>query len=574
MPNRLDELAQPFRATYLDHAQIEQQLNAWTAAFPSIIRTEVAGVTTEGRKIHVAVIGPQPDRLRPSVWIDANMHASELCGTSVALAIAEDFLRLHLGDATVWDLPEATLEGLKDVLVYVMPRMSPDGAERILKSGRWVRSLPLNDRDGQAAPQWVHGDMDGDGLALTMRVADPAGEYVDLEGCDGALRPRRVEDVGPFYKLFPEGHIAGFDGLTIPDPHGYSDNSTDLNRNFPVDWQPEPNQPGAGRHALSAPESAAVVRYTANHPEIFAWLNLHCFGGVVIRPLGDGPDTDMHPDELALYKQLEQWNTDFVGYPTVSGYEEFTYAPGKPLKGDIVAWAYKARGAFAWVVELWDLFAQIGMERPKRFVDLYTQLDGDHLTKLWQLDRAENGSQLFKPWVDVDHPQLGPVQVGGFDPRVGMWNPPLPRINGICVGLSRVMARVAAMAPRLVVSSRLAESGDTTTVGLVVENLGYLPTYVLASKRELNVNEPLFVELTGVSDGLTVLAPQAIQLEVGHLEGWGRGRFHGAQSLIFPRGRGTSNRHASQWVTQGQGTLTFRIGSCRTGWQTHAVSIG
>ena len=62
------------------------------------------------------------------------MHASELCGSSVALAIAEEIIRAHLvGSGPVLDLPAHLGDLLRDdLLVYVLPRMSPDGAERTL----------------------------------------------------------------------------------------------------------------------------------------------------------------------------------------------------------------------------------------------------------------------------------------------------------------------------------------------------------------------------------------------------------------------------------------------------------
>ena len=36
-------------------------------------------------------------------------------------------------------------------------------------------------------------------------------------------------------------------------------------------------------------------------------------------------------------------------------------APETPLKGDLTDYAYHQRGALAYVIELWDIFKQIGM---------------------------------------------------------------------------------------------------------------------------------------------------------------------------------------------------------------------
>src|SRR6185436_2659405 len=116
-----------FRAAYLDYAALTAQLQAWATAYPTLVRLERLGTTPEGRAQWLVVIGPEPERIRPAVWVDGNMHASELAGSNVALALAEDMLRLHL-EGTVHDLPQVIADRLREVLFYVLPRMSPDGA--------------------------------------------------------------------------------------------------------------------------------------------------------------------------------------------------------------------------------------------------------------------------------------------------------------------------------------------------------------------------------------------------------------------------------------------------------------
>ncbi len=137
-----------------------------------------------------------------------------------------------------------------------MPRISPDGAEEVLKKGRYVRSSPVNDRVNKDHAYWESADVDGDGMVGYMRQQCADGELVELRGDDGTpldppvMVPRQPEDAGPFYKLYPEGRIANFDGRRIPDPHFLGDNLYDFNRNFPYPWAPEP---GAGRRGATSP---------------------------------------------------------------------------------------------------------------------------------------------------------------------------------------------------------------------------------------------------------------------------------------------------------------------------------
>src|SRR5262245_942563 len=177
---RLDALSVGFRSRYLGYDDLSRQVHAWSKAFPEHVRVESLGASEEGRQLWLITIGREPDRIRPAAWVDANIHASELCGSNVALAIAEDALRAHLDpSAAPASLPRHLAEILRDdVLLYVLPRMCPDGAERVLETARYVRSNPRDDRAGYTEPYWRHEDLDGDGLALLMRREDPAGDFV------------------------------------------------------------------------------------------------------------------------------------------------------------------------------------------------------------------------------------------------------------------------------------------------------------------------------------------------------------------------------------------------------------
>ena len=132
-----------FRSKYLDEAEIRDQLAAWAAQHPLLAHVSVIGKSLEGRDLLLLTIGRDPDRARPAVWIDGNIHASEVCGSSVALAIAEDILAIHQGknEAGGKPLPAHMCEAIREALFYVLPRMSPDGAEAVLKTGRYVRSM-------------------------------------------------------------------------------------------------------------------------------------------------------------------------------------------------------------------------------------------------------------------------------------------------------------------------------------------------------------------------------------------------------------------------------------------------
>ncbi len=553
-----------FRNRYLDFDELSATLNGWAEAYPEITRLQSLGRTAEGRDLWLLVIGRDPDEIRPAVWVDGNMHAAELCGSSVALAIAEDILQLHVEGTAPRGMSAAVCEALAEIHFYVLPRISPDGAEQMLKECRYVRSNTRDERPNAGRSFWRSQDMDGDGRVLAMRVQDPTGEFVEAPEFENLMVLRTVDDEGPFYKLYPEGIIENYDGRNVPTPSFLSDSPTDLNRNFPWSWAPEHDQIGAGAYPGSEPESRAIVEFTSTRPNIFAWLNLHTFGGVGIRPLGHQPDSKMDQDDLAVFRQIGQWLEAATGYPMVSGYEEFLYEPDTPLHGDLTDYAYHQRGCVSYVVELWDLFAQVGLERKKPFVKSYMELSRDDTLAIARWDREHNQGRSIVAWEKYRHPQLGMVELGGVDRRVGMWNPPYELLPSVCDRHSAAFLRVAAMAPRIRIAEAAVEplGGGLARVDILVENHGYLPSHVLNSAKKLDWNEPLYLEIE--CDGCA-LAEGSTRRTLGHLDGWGRGAGDGTGALHYPFGRGSTGSARVSLIVRGGGRLLLTVRSCRIG---------
>jgi hypothetical protein len=264
--------------------------------------------------------------------------------------------------------------------------------------------------------------------------------------------------------------------------------------------------------------------------------------------------------------------TEHTGYATVSGFHEFLYEPEKPLHGDISEWAYHDRGCLAYVVELWDLFKQLGIERKKPFVDHYAQLERKDFLALAKLDRETNEGRCFKRWRKVNHPQLGEVETGGFDGRVGIWNPPFGKLAETCATQSAAFLRVAALVPRVsveVVKQEKAGSGHTR-IEIRVSNRGYLGTCGLPSARKLPHAEPL--RLTAEGAGLKLVAPAESIVEIGHLDGWGSGLHNGA-NIFMPWTRGNVHEKFVTLVAEGRGTLRVKVGSCRVGFRSLEIEM-
>ena len=93
----------------------------------------------------------------------------------------------------------------------------------------------------------------------------------------------------------------------------------------------------------------------------------------------------------------------------------------------------------------------------------------------------------------MKHPQLGEVEVGGLDTRVGISNPPYEKLPQVCESQSAAFLRVAALIPRVGVDVlRQDKLGPKLTrVELRISNRGYLGTFGLSSAKKLPHSEPL-----------------------------------------------------------------------------------
>lgn len=571
---RLDAVSRGFRSKYLRYEELAAQLAAWAEAFPEVVRLTSLARTAEGREVWMLTIGRDPDRVRPAAWVDGNMHASELAGSSAALGIAEDAIHLMAdADARLRDLPAHLVALLReDVLFHVVPRVCPDGAEHMLTVSSYVRSNPRDERMGHTEPYWRGADVDGDGRARLMRVEDAAGQFAAMAGYPDLLLPREIDDPGPYYSLYPEGFVENWDGHTLPAFSFLSDNAIDLNRNFPFNWAPEPRQEGAGPYAASEPESRALVDFASRHPNVFAWLNLHTFGGCYIRPSGELSDKKMNGSDLWVYQQIARWAEPMTGYAVVSGFEEFTYEPDTPLRGDLGTFAYEQRGAVAMVCELWDFWRQVGIDVLRPFVRNYAKRPRADLVKMLEWDREKNEGRVAQPWRPFDHPQLGRVEIGGYDPIIGIWNPPPERLAEVCENQARVFLRWAALAPRLRVSGARVEAlgGGISRVSATVENVGFLPTNVLASALKFPWNDPVRAAIA-LGPGVELVGGEP-QVTVGHLSGWTPDVMFSSPG--FARTTTEKPRAHVSWIVRGAGEVVVSAGCARTGRAAAEITMG
>jgi murein tripeptide amidase MpaA len=525
---------------FYDYAALTETLEAWAAEFPELLRVESIGQSYEGRDILLATVtslesGPPEEK--PAVIVHAQIHGVEYTGTTAALSLLDRLLHGYGEDDRVTHAVDTRT-------FYVVPRVSPDAPEVSLVDGRFrrssVRAYPRDEpQDG------LHReDVDGDGRVLMMRLRDPNGAWKPHAEDSRLLVARKPDDVaGEFYRVFPEGTIHNWDGVTVsiaPVLEGL-----DLNRNWPADWAPEGEQLGAGPYPTSEPEVRALVQAIVDRPNITGYIGYHTFSGVHLRPYSARPDDDFPTADLRAFKQVGEEATRLTGYPAISIFHDFKYDPKMVIRGGDVDWMYDFLGVFAWVTEFWSPQRAAGLDG-YHFIDwIRDHPPEDDLAILRVADEVGEG---YVDWYPFEHPQLGPVELGGWDLVRFWYNPPLSRLEDEVKPHADFAIYLALVSPRLAVRSL-----ESTPVGdgafrlrLVLENAGWLPTHVTQKAVERKAVRPIEVALE-LPEGARVATGKERE-EVGQLEG----RSERRAVAWWNVDHSTSDRTKVEWVVEGK----------------------
>jgi hypothetical protein len=506
------------RAVSYDHFypydELTETLHAWADEAPKLCSVESIGTSYEGRDIWLATVtntetGDHLDK--PGFLIEANIHSMEWTGCTAALHLIHRLLSEHGSD-------ERITRALDTRVFYVIPRLNPDGAERGLKERRFIRSsvrpYPREQQDDGLHVE----DVDGDGRVLDMRIEDPNGAWKQHSELPHLLVRREPVDGtedGPFYRLLPEGRIENYDGVTIKIPPPLE--GLDLNRNFPADWAPEHEQRGAGPYPGSEPEVRAMLQAVTDRPNITGHVAYHTFSGVHLRPYAGRPDDDFPTDDLRAYKLVGEEGTARTGYPAVSVFHDFKYHPKESIKGGAHDWMYDHLGVFSWTTEFWSPQCQAGITEYHYTDWIREHPIEDDVTLLKWFEEHYPGA--YVEWYEFDHPELGKVELGGWD-IVNYWfNVPFDRLEQEIAPHADWALFHLLISPLLEARSLQVERlGDGAfLVRLVLQNSGWLPTQVTAKALERATVRPIEVELE-LPDGTRLIGGE-VKTEVGQLQG-------------------------------------------------------
>jgi len=501
--------------TYYRYAELTAILQDLASAYPQLLRLETIGHSHEGRDIYVASIthfATGSDRDKPALWVDGNIHATEVAGSMACLYLIHTLVAGYGTDADI-------TRCLDSRVFYVCPRLNPDGAEwaladvpRLIRSS--TRPYPY---DEEPIGGLKREDIDGDGRVLTMRVRDPNGPW-KMSDRDPRLPVRRdpTETGGEYFRLLPEGLLEHYDGSLIKlQPRK---EQLDLNRNFPAGWRQEHEQYGAGPFPTSEPEVHAAVAFAAGHPNITGAVAFHTYSGVLLRPYSHQADDTLPVDDLWTYQKIGAHGTELTSYPNISVFHDFRYHPKEVITGSFDDWMYDHGGVFAWTVEIWSPQRQAGIGDYK-FIEWYREHPVEDDLKLLKWNDEVLGGKGFVPWYPFRHPQLGEVELGGWDALYTWSNPPHALLEKEIERFPRWLIWHLLISPRLEVHEVRATAlgGDAWRVRLVLHNTGWLPSYVTKRALTKKITRGVVCEIE-LPPGAT-LATGTPREELGQLEG-------------------------------------------------------
>jgi murein tripeptide amidase MpaA len=554
--------------TYYRYDELSRILLAYAEEYPGLVQVDSIGKSYEGRDIWLVTVTNSATGAadhKPALWVDGNIHSAEVSPSSLCL-----FLINHLVNAYGKD-GEITY-CLDTRAFYVCPRVNPDGAEWALADEpKFVRSSTRPyPYDEEPLGGLVQEDVDGDGRRLSMRIPDPNGPWkVCTEEPRLLVRREPTEMGGIYYRLLPEGRIEDYDGALIqmqPVKEGL-----DLNRNFPPNWRQENEQPGAGPFPTSEPEVRSITHFIASHPNITGGLSFHTFSGVLLRPYCDQSDEAFPAEDLWTFQKIGEKGTDITGYPAVSIYHDFRYHPKRVLTGGSIDWLYDHLGIYGWGVELWSPQRQAGIEEYK-FIDWYREHDVEDDLKMLRWSDETLEGKGYVDWYPFEHPQLGPIELGGWDRQYAFRNPPPQFLEQEIAPFADWLVWHLLISPRLeLFELNVHPQGEGVyQLRVVVQNTGWLPTYVTKKALEKKVVRGVICEIKLPEDA-TLISGKPRE-EIGQLEG----RAYKQSAPVRLRAPDvTEDRAKAEWVIRAPsgGMLNLTVRHDRAGTVTTEVNL-
>ncbi len=497
------------------HAELSARLSNLADAHPDLCTLHLVGTSREGRSIEALRItaADEPSQ-HPAILLVANLEGPRSFESGVALHHAARLLADQADSETVRAL-------LASTVVWVLPRANPDAAEARFqepRAERWAAAHGVDDdRDGRVGEDPA-ADLNGDGLVTLLRVADPEGEWMeDPTDARALVKADPTKGERGRWKLHPEARDLDGDGEVGEDPL----HDARVDRNFAAGW--EEHAAHAGRYPTDEPETRALCEFVMAHPNLVLVVVYDGLDNLVESPKGvddDARPVKRIPPAGVLASDAKLLAKIGADYREATGNE--TTSSGEDA-GTFGRWCYEHRGLTTLQAVLWELPTEAPKsaedageddgatqetdaeesedEDAAEEVDAKPSADAQHLR--W-ID-ATGETWRFVDWTPFEHPELGPVELGGFAP-FARYTPPEEVRRPLADAHFDWFVGLGDLLPRLTLTvTRSAKADGLHEVEAVLSNEGYLPL-LSRSARRTRTTRPV---------RLTLQLPQAARLLAG-----------------------------------------------------------
>lgn len=475
----------------------------WAMQFPNLVELYVVAESFEGRPIYQMAITNKStgkDTDKPAAYFEGGRHSGEITASESVLWLTQHLLENYGKDPEITALIDSKV-------IYLRPQNNPDGSNLYLFTAQRNRSTVRpndTDRDG-LVDEDPEEDLDGDGImyqirkkAVTPEEKEKANFVLDPKDPKGRLMNQTFAGKGT-HLMYSEGIDNDKDGKYNEDGIG----GLDLHRNYPENWRPNTagdltgrgyTQFGAGEYPLSEVESRSTVLWMLSHPNISVVNSMDTRVPMHLRPPSTSKSEErMYPQDLAIYKEMDQLGLSFTAYPWAGDVYE-TYATrykvnsltGDPLKpeplfGHGPDFGYFYYGSIWYGDELWNNGAMKDYDGD----GIYDDYDG------LRWDDEVNGSKGFKAWTPMVHPELGEVEIGGFHPKFFGQNGPPWQLEDWAKKQALFNLAMAKRLPQLTVNDLKVKqrSAGEYEVTLTWTNTGKLPVALEQAKLVKIVQE-------------------------------------------------------------------------------------
>lgn len=239
---------------YRTPAQINQQLRDFNRAHRNTTKLHTIATSPGGQDLLIIEIGPETgsnQKTMPAIFVVGNMEGTVPIATEAAMHLAQTVIDSNAAVNKSW---------------YILPNGNPDAAAHYFENPlvQDVRNdKSHNDDMDENTDEDGWEDLNGDGYITQMRVPDPTGEWMPVEG-DPRLMKKADRSKGEkgLYKLYSEGTDNDGDGSYNEDGPG----GVNVNRNFPHLFKDFTETGGAWPG--STPEAYGIFEFVFDHPEI------------------------------------------------------------------------------------------------------------------------------------------------------------------------------------------------------------------------------------------------------------------------------------------------------------------